>query len=1170
METKTEASTSARHNNEQVDYTANNKEIVAYASERWPEILTANGIELLCLSGKHTKCPIHGGKDGFRFINKNKNKGKWVCATCTGGKFEDGFNLIARHHNYTNKEAFKSVAIYLGLNGKITREDKKELEIRTIEAKNKREAEEKDKEGQKLLSKKKASSYADSIIANCSTQPHPYLVAKGITDSFLVNTKQYKITGSQTVYVGALIIPMYDIADHEQLIGAQFINANTSKGYIIGTITPDCIHVIEGDDRLDYVAVVEGYATGLSVSMAIGATVIVAFDANGMISKAMRLKDSFLGKQVIFFGDNDANNVGQHAAHTAAARIHGFTIIPPEEGDWDDYRKKYGLETAKKEINQQLAEFGTCIEIKDKITGLSINNSILLKNGKGISFNNALINHTGESCFCPISGSDAVIHSDGIWSYTKQKKIIPILVSLYDTKLIEECRSLKKSKRRLAWLKEYKTQKHIYAFVYCSSYRLGADIPDNEFNEWLYQKTGLEACSEILIFIICLFEARVNHAKKHFLLNPKGFNNRIHLKQELQNDGSLRINYTPAIEESKNNKYKLIVIKINHGQGKTQSFIKPVFQWAKSQGGAVYITHRRQLVAQAAKTLGSFHYSEDKKEIKFIGKVPDLACCLHSFKNDHNLIHINDGYIFIDEASQVIKSLFSDKNIHPDLPDKLTEELKKSKCILLVDADLTTKNIKIIQKQTGIKDNEVLIISAEQPVNDFFANISVSCSRQGYKNPVIESIEQDFLLDIPCVLFSESEKTARSIYELIQKRFPEKKSILLTGKQLLIGEKEGNIKNFIENIVSQTSNIDLFIHTSVIGTGVSVQHQDKRFKKGYALLSGSVLNAPEAIQGLRRFRDIDEWSIGILCRPLNLFMTSPNTDLGAMAARNNKIDQAETMTIAAEIRFNNLINKTLFIPGFIGLLRKYGFKIIGQLASEDTIEDLKSHEELTEEDISDLMNAAPKYLKQPPLSKKEMLSAEAFNCLTHFKIETVTQEAAEIWLIHCKKYASERLEKIIKIIRLDESILDVQKKKEILAIAGITIKLFKTQTLNQNAIQILRNDIAKVCDLLVSLELLPERYSKAFKIPKERPLGFISEFLKGIGLDVETKRATNGDRELDISLPVPIVSRLCLDVRTDKEMLRDKALNLKSNGFGYGLIAKELGLTKKQAQRLLK
>ena len=168
--------------------------------------------------------------------------------------------------------------------------------------------------------------------------------------------------------------------------------------------------------------------------------------------------------------------------------------------------------------------------------------------------------------------------------------------------------------------------------------------------------------------------------------------------------------------------------------------------------------------------------------------------------------------------------------------------------------------------------------------------------------------------------------------------------------------------------------------------------------------------------------------------------------------------------------------------------------------------------------------------------------------------------------------ASQRQEQIIKILRLDSSIHNVQKQNEILLKAGISLNLFKKQRLTQEAIKELRDNIASQCAELVGLGFLRERYSKESKIPTERPIAFISEFLKFIGFNVEKKRSRKNDREyqLDIEVPSPMINRLSIDARTDKEILKEKAHKLKNDGLGYGRIAKELGLKDKfQARRLL-
>ena len=121
--------------------------------------------------------------------------------------------------------------------------------------------------------------------------------------------------------------------------------------------------------------------------------------------------------------------------------------------------------------------------------------------------------------------------------------------------------------------------------------------------------------------------------------------------------------------------------------------------------------------------------------------------------------------------------------------------------------------------------------------------------------------------------------------------------------------------------------------------------------------------------------------------------------------------------------------------------------------------------------------------------------------------------------------------------------------------------------------------IANHCAELVGFGLLRERYSKESKIPKERPIKLITEFLKFIGLNVETIRTRANDLhdreyQLDIGVPKPMVSRLGIDARTDKEILEstviEHSLILLCEGLSYGGIARELGIEKWKVQRILK
>jgi len=63
------------------------------AKGRWRGILPQFGIGPQYLTGKHCPCPICGGRDRFRFDDKN-GVGDWICSSCGSG---DGVMLASQH-----------------------------------------------------------------------------------------------------------------------------------------------------------------------------------------------------------------------------------------------------------------------------------------------------------------------------------------------------------------------------------------------------------------------------------------------------------------------------------------------------------------------------------------------------------------------------------------------------------------------------------------------------------------------------------------------------------------------------------------------------------------------------------------------------------------------------------------------------------------------------------------------------------------------------------------------------------------------------------------------------------------------------------------------------------------------------------------------------------------
>ena len=80
------------------------------AHGRWPEILTRLGIERRFLVKKHGPCPLCGGKDRFRFDDKD-GSGSYYCNGCGAGV---GIILVRRLHTWDHATACAEVDKIIG------------------------------------------------------------------------------------------------------------------------------------------------------------------------------------------------------------------------------------------------------------------------------------------------------------------------------------------------------------------------------------------------------------------------------------------------------------------------------------------------------------------------------------------------------------------------------------------------------------------------------------------------------------------------------------------------------------------------------------------------------------------------------------------------------------------------------------------------------------------------------------------------------------------------------------------------------------------------------------------------------------------------------------------------------------------------------------------------
>lgn len=295
----------------------------------WRQTLEGYGCKLP--NGRHHgPCPVCGGKDRFRFDDKD-GRGTWFCSQCdpqSGG----GLLLLSR---------------YLG---KPTIETAKELigqdMPRTIAPVRKHAAT--DEQMREEL-RKRAKRGAAMLMDHSKQANHSYMDKKGLPGEWTVNSQIMMGADQERIEPGALLlIPVYK---NGELVNVQKITTDGKKRPIYGGEMGGVCHIIQGKKNL--IAIVEGFATGVTVYRMTGATVYVAFNTGNLASISQEARAKYQDSTLVIFADHDEVDPvhgwrpGTKYAEDAAIPVNARIALPPEVGDWDDYRQKYGADSCK-------------------------------------------------------------------------------------------------------------------------------------------------------------------------------------------------------------------------------------------------------------------------------------------------------------------------------------------------------------------------------------------------------------------------------------------------------------------------------------------------------------------------------------------------------------------------------------------------------------------------------------------------------------------------------------------------------------------------------------------------------------------------------------------------------------------------------------------------------
>jgi len=152
---------------------------------------------------------------------------------------------------------------------------------------------------------------------------HPYLTRK-----------QIKGIGAR-ILGDLLLVPVKQSA--KALVGLQTISPNGDKKFIFGTPKKGGYCVLGKPGPV--IAICEGFATGVSIHMATGYCVVVAFDAGNLRNVAEKMRGLLPGATFILAADDDAwtdGNPGVTSATDSARAIGAMLAIPRWYGDRAD------------------------------------------------------------------------------------------------------------------------------------------------------------------------------------------------------------------------------------------------------------------------------------------------------------------------------------------------------------------------------------------------------------------------------------------------------------------------------------------------------------------------------------------------------------------------------------------------------------------------------------------------------------------------------------------------------------------------------------------------------------------------------------------------------------------------------------------------------------------
>lgn len=301
-------------------------DVVREAVGRWPSILSALGVDEQFLRNKHGPCPCCGGRDRYRFDDKD-GKGSWICSKCGAGS---GWDLLMRVKGVEFREAADMVRSIIGTaTATPVRPERSEESLKAMLRRMWGEA-------RPVTQGDAVDTYLRNRGLGMGEYPKALRTHAGL---------DYWDDGKKTGNYPAMLALVSDVngkpvsIHRTYLLDGKKAPVESPKKLAARIGQGSAIRLYSASGRL---AVCEGIETALAVRLARSGDVWAAISAHGMETLAVPAAV----KHVEIFADNDASYTGQAAAYALAKRLTAagreVTVwMPPEtDTDWADHADK--------------------------------------------------------------------------------------------------------------------------------------------------------------------------------------------------------------------------------------------------------------------------------------------------------------------------------------------------------------------------------------------------------------------------------------------------------------------------------------------------------------------------------------------------------------------------------------------------------------------------------------------------------------------------------------------------------------------------------------------------------------------------------------------------------------------------------------------------------------